>query len=128
MDDKKTQWHPGFAAAMDLELRENRDDLTYIKEYSLNTKPLEVDLLVIKKDGRVEIANEIGKIFRKHNIVEFKSPEDHLNEDVFYKTGAYASLYKSYGRTVGERKAYDITVSIIREARPDGLLRRVTLR
>ena len=27
MADKKIQWHPGFAAAMDLELSANRKDL-----------------------------------------------------------------------------------------------------
>ena len=53
--------------------------------------------------------------------MEYKSPEDHLDIDDFYKTGAYASLYKSYGKTVNEIKADDVTVSIMREARPDGL-------
>lgn len=36
----KIQWHPGFVAAIDLELKENRKILTYEKEYNLNTKPL----------------------------------------------------------------------------------------
>lgn len=35
---------------MDLEFAENRADLVYEKEYNLNTKPLEIDLLVVKKD------------------------------------------------------------------------------
>lgn len=48
-----------------------------------------------------------------------KSLEDHLDIDDFYKTGAYASLYKSYGETVDEIKADDVTVTIMREARPD---------
>ena len=56
----KIQWHPAFAAAMDLELIQNRNDLIYEKEYNLNTKPLEIDLLVIKKESSVHIANEIG--------------------------------------------------------------------
>lgn len=118
----KIQWHPGFAAAMDLELYANRKDLVYEKEYNLNTKPLEIDLLVIKKESHVQIKNEIGRLFRGHNIMEYKSPEDHLNIDTFYKAGAYASLYKSCGETVDGRKADDITVSMVREARPDGLL------
>ena len=49
MKEIKVQWHPGFVAAMDLELSANRGDLVYEKEYNLNTKPLEIDLLVIKK-------------------------------------------------------------------------------
>ncbi|MCM1039453.1 MAG: hypothetical protein NC314_11410 [Roseburia sp.] len=123
MNDTKVQWHPGFVAAMNLELSQNRADLVFEKEYNLNTKPLEIDLLVVKKNASVRISNEIGKLFRGHNIMEYKSPEDHLDIDDFYKTGAYASLYKSYGKTVDEIKADDITVSIMRETRPDGLFR-----
>ena len=122
MEEPKIQWHPAFAAAMDLEFAENRKDLIYEREHNLNTKPLEIDLLVIKKESDVQISNEIGKLFRVHNIVEYKSPDDyHLNVDVFYKVGAYASLYKTYGMTVDERKVEDITVSIIREAMPETL-------
>ncbi len=121
MSDTKIQWHPGFVAAMNLELVENRIDLTYEKEYNLSTKPLEIDLLVIKKEPGVQIVNEIGKMFRGHNIVEYKSPEDHLDIDVFYKAGAYGSLYKAFGETVDERAADDITVTIIRDAKPEGL-------
>ena len=117
------QWHPGFVAAMNLELADNRDKLIYEKEYNLNMKPLEIDLLVIKKDKNLQLANEIGKIFQGYNIMEYKSPQDHLNIDTFYKTGAYASLYKAYGETVDERTADDITVSIVRETRPEGLFR-----
>lgn len=121
MSEVKIQWHSGFVAAMELELSVNRKDLVYEREYNLNTKPLEIDLLVIKKDKDVQIENEIGKIFRGHNIWEYKSPGDHLNVDTFYKSGAYASLYKSYGAAVDERRADDITVSIVREEKPEGL-------
>ncbi len=121
MSNIKIQWHPGFVAAMDLELAENRADLVYEKEYNLNTKPLEIDLLVIKKDKDVRTVNEIGWIFRGYNVLEYKSPDDSLDIDAFYKAGAYASLYKAYGKVSDERKADDITVSLIREARPDGL-------
>lgn len=121
MSDKKIQWHPGFVAAMDLEFGENRGDLIYEKEYNLNTKPLEIDLLVIKKDPGVQMVNEIGKLFRGHNIIEYKSPDDHLDIDAFYKASAYGCLYKAYGSVLDERSADDITVSLVRDARPDGL-------
>ena len=49
MSDRKIQWHPGFAAAMHLELNKYKDNLIFEKEYNLNTKPLEIDLLIIKK-------------------------------------------------------------------------------
>lgn len=123
MKEAKLQWHPAFVAAMDLELKHNRADLIFEKEYNLNTKPLEIDLLVIKKEASTEIASEIGKLFKGHNIVEYKSPEDHLDVDTFYKTLAYACLYKSYGKAVDAIKAEDITISIIREIKPVALFR-----
>lgn len=121
MKETKIQWHPGFVAAMNLEFRENRNDLIFEKEHNLNTKPLEVDLLIIKKDASVHLSNEIGAFFRGHNLIEYKSPQDSLNIDIFYKSMAYACLYKSYGNTVDERKADDITVSLVRETAPKEL-------
>lgn len=123
MSDINIQWHMGFVAAMYLELREDRDRLIFDKEHNLNTKPLQIDLLVIKKDFSDDIRNEIGEFYRKYNIIEYKSPDDQLNIDTYYKTVAYACLYKTYGETVNERKADDITISIIRERMPEGLFR-----
>lgn len=123
MKDTKVQWHPGFVAAMNLELAKNRDDLVFVKEYNLNTKPLEIDLLVIKKESNTFIDNEIGIIFKGHNILEYKSPDDHLDIDTFYKAGAYASLYKAYGETVDSIKADDITVTLVRDTKPIGLFK-----
>lgn len=60
--------------------------MIFEKEYYLNTKPLEIDLLVIKKEASFQIGSEIGKSFKGHNIVEYKSPEDHLDIDTFFKT------------------------------------------
>ena len=121
MDSTKIQWHPGFVAAMNLEFSENRDDLIFEPEYNLNTKPLEIDLLVIKKQSDISLKNEIGTFFRGHNIIEYKSPGDHLDIDTFYKSMSYAALYKSYGRTLDAIKADDVTVTLIRETKPQGL-------
>ena len=126
MRDRKVQWHPGFVAAMNLEFAEDRDALVFEKEYNLNTKPLEIDLLVIKKEASVQIGNEIGAFFLGYNIMEYKSPEDHLDIDAFYKALSYAGLYKAYGKTVDERKEDDITVSLLRESRPEGLFQYFT--
>lgn len=92
----KIQWHSAFYAAMQLELI-NTKFLTFLMEYNLTKKPLEMDMLIISKNGSENIDNPIGHIFKKYNIVEYKSPGDKLNIDVFYKTIAYACLYKIKG-------------------------------
>ena len=43
------QWHLGFCAAMELELREYADRLEFHREYPLSRKPLLIDLLVVEK-------------------------------------------------------------------------------
>lgn len=118
MEDTNTQWHLGLKPAVDLELAKERANLSYFREYNLNHQALEIDLLIIKKESDQPITNEIGKLFRKYNIIEYKSPADQLNVDTFYKAGAYASLYKAYGNTVDEPKADEITISLIRKSKP----------
>lgn len=109
--------------AVDLELAEERANLSYFRDFSLNQQALEIDLLIIKKEGDQPIRNEIGRLFRKYNIIEYKSPKDELNIDTLYKVGGYTSLYKAYGDTVDERRADEITTSLIRKAKPVKLFR-----
>ena len=71
---KMLQWHPAFFAEIQIELQEDAEHLIFENEHQLGTKPKEIDVLIIKKDkGRV-IRKNIGRIFRQHNIVEYKSP------------------------------------------------------
>jgi hypothetical protein len=37
--------------------------------------------LIIKKKRNIITKNSIGKLFRKYNLIEFKSPKDELNFD-----------------------------------------------
>ena len=122
MENIKIQWHPGFVAAIDMELREDREILELESEHNLNRKPLEIDLLVIKKEPDTEIHNEIGKLFKGHNIMEYKSPAI-LNINIFYKVTGYACLYKSYESTEDRIKADDVTISIVRETKPEKLFK-----
>ncbi len=117
----KTQWHPAFVSAMQLELKEDAQYLNFTSEYNLNTKPLEMDLLIVKKEKDVELKNEIGKIFRKHNIVEYKSPDDSMNLSTYMKVIAYACLYKAYEERVDDISLDEITITMVRERKPEKL-------
>lgn len=48
LDDYRTQWHMALMPAMKLELMDYSSILEYQSEHVLNTKALQVDLLVIK--------------------------------------------------------------------------------
>ena len=51
----RSKWHPAFCAAAELELRDNREDLSFNREYNLSKEPLQIDLLVIKKPPHVKV-------------------------------------------------------------------------
>jgi CRISPR/Cas system CSM-associated protein Csm2 small subunit len=118
MEETNIQWHLGVKPAVDLELAEERASLSYFRDFSLNQQALEIDLLIIRRESDQPIRNEIGRLFKKYNIIEYKSPKDELNIDTLYKVGAYTSLYKAYGDTVDERRADEITTTLIRKAKP----------
>lgn len=115
------QWHPAFYAAAELELSANREELDFQREYNLSKKPLQIDLLVIKKLDDVRIENEIGHIFKGYNIIEYKSPGDGMTIDDLFKTVGYACIYKSLGETVDQIPINQITVSLFREGYPEEL-------
>lgn len=77
-----------------------------------------MELLIIKKLANVQIENEIGRIFKRYNVVEYKSPEDGLSIDDYYKTVGYACLYKGLGDMVNQIPVEELTVSIFRENYP----------
>lgn len=112
------QWHPGFYGAAEIEFLSNKGDLEFQREFNLSKEPVRMDLLIIKKLADVKIENEIGHIFKKYNVLEYKSPEDALSIDDYYKTVGYACLYKGLGETVDQIPANELTVSIFRESYP----------
>ncbi len=120
--ENRTQWHPAFCSTIELELMENEKGLAYDPEYYLSREPLRIDLLIIKKKPEEVIKNEIGSFFLGHNIVEYKSPDDSMNIDTFYKVLSYACIYKADTGAVDEILDTDITVSLIREQKPMKLL------
>ena len=112
------QWHPGFYGAAELEFISNKGDLEFQREFNLSKEPIRMDLLIIKKLSNIRTKNEIGHIFRKFNVVEYKSNDDALSIDDYYKTVGYACLYKGLGETVDQIPANELTISIFRESYP----------
>jgi CRISPR/Cas system CSM-associated protein Csm2 small subunit len=113
----KIQWHPAMYAAVQYELRDDIEEMEMISEYNLSKEPVRIDILIIN-DKIKKIKNEIGHIMRKYNVIEYKSPEDGMSIDDFYKTIGYACLYKGYGEKVDQIPRSEITVTMLRAAYP----------
>lgn len=124
-EKKLLQWHPAFYAGLQIEFAEEAEKLIFETEHQLSKKPMEIDVLIIKKNDDVQIQKNIGRIFRKHNIVEYKSPEDYLSIDDFYKVYGYACLYKADTPKVDLIKSGEITISFVCEKKPEKLLKHL---
>ena len=122
MTDGRLQWHPGFSAALRVELEEELDELCIEDEHMLSKKPMQIDVLIVKKKGKQPIRKNIGRIFRKHNIIEYKSPEDYLSVNDFYKVYGYTCFYQSETKRVKEIPPEEITITFICNHYPQKLL------
>jgi hypothetical protein len=119
-DQDRIFWHPAFVEAMRLELEDWAAILDFISEFQLNAAPFILDMLVIKKNAGVVIDKNIAQIFRRHNIIEYKSPESRLSVWDFYKVCGYAGLYAALNR-VDFRY---ISVTFVVNDRPEKLFAR----
>ena len=116
---EKIQWHPAFAGAIELEFRDDHRYVIIQQEYNLSKEPIRIDLLISRTDGSSRrFGNEIGHIMKTYNIIEYKSPEDSLNIDDYYKTIGYAGLYKGMGEYVNKIPAREVTVSMFCTRKP----------
>ncbi|MBQ9388784.1 MAG: hypothetical protein IJU07_01240, partial [Synergistaceae bacterium] len=98
----RTRFHHGFYAAMKVEYDLMHADVTYEQEIQLGEDPIRLDFLIIKKNAGVILTDPIGKFFETVNLFEYKSPDDGLSIDDFYKAVAYSFIYKGYNRKVDE--------------------------
>jgi len=104
----KIYWHSAHHEALQLELYEYEDVLEFKKEHELSKEALRMDTLVIKKIKDVQISKNIGKIFRGHNIVEYKSEKDSFSFWDYQKVLGYAFIYSALEKV----QMSDITISI----------------
>jgi hypothetical protein len=116
--ETRVSWHSAFLEAIQLELRPYRNQLEFKPEYQLTTEPLRIDLLIIKKPKDLVITKNIAAIFRGTNIIEYKSPDDYISVEDFYKVYGYACLYVSLNRT----PITDITVTFVENRHPQALI------
>lgn len=122
MGKETLQWHPAFYAGLQIELQEDRENLIFENEHQLGTKPKEIDALIIKKEKDIPVKKNIGRIFRKYNIVEYKSPTDYLSIDDYYKGYAYACFYKADTEKQNAIPIKELTLTFVSKRYPGKLI------
>ena len=79
------QWHPAFQASIQIEFEAEAEKLTFEPEHLLSKKPMQMDELIIKVAENEVIHKNIGGIFKRYNIIEYKSLDDNLTINDFTK-------------------------------------------
>ncbi len=118
-------WHPAFYADIQIELKDEADKLTFENEHHLSKKPMQIDVLIIKKEKAGPIRKNIGRIFKKHNVIEYKSPGRSLGIDDFYKVYGYACFYKADVTRADSISAKEVTITFVSERYPRKLIRHL---
>ena len=117
----KLYWHPAFYAGLQIEFDKESHKLTFENEHHLSKKPMQIDVLIIKKCTENKIHKNIGRIFRKYNIIEYKSPDDYVSIDDFYKVCAYSLFYKSEAKEIDTIKINELTITFVSMGFPEKL-------
>ena len=114
-------WHAAFYDAIRMELAQDWDKLQFEREHPLNLEPLRPDVIIIKKTPGAVLHQKFAEIFRWHNIIEFKSPEDSLSISDYMKAFSYPCIYQQEANI----PYCDITLTLVREAYPRKLLKYI---
>ena len=69
---EKIPWHAAFVEAIKLELEDYKDSLEFIPEGHLDVNSVQIDCVIIKKNKKIRIKKNIGRIFKDVNLLEFK--------------------------------------------------------
>lgn len=120
-EDSPIQWHPAFYAGIQIEFGKEAKYLTFESEHLLGSKPMQIDVIVKKEENRT-LKKNIGRIFRRYNIIEYKGPGDYLSIDDFYKVYGYACFYKSDTRSADSIKIQDLTITLASQGYPGKLI------
>lgn len=124
-NEKLLQWHQAFYAGIQIELQSYVGKLIFENEHMLGTKPMQIDVLVVKKEPQTKIEKNIGRIFRMHNIIEYKSPDDYLSTNDFYKVYGYCCFYKSDTVIEDQIKSDELTITFVCYHYPCTLIRHL---
>ena len=126
-EKKLFQWHPANYAGLQIEFEDEKEYLSFEDEHQLGTKPMAIDILIIKNTEGYKVKKNIGRIFRKYNIIEYKSPDDYLSIDDFYKVYGYTCFYKADTPSVNQISVNELTITFISRKYPKKLLRHLEL-
>ena len=121
----RSDWHRIFERILREEARPYGSDVEIRVEQELGIDPPRVDYLILDDMKHLMRGKEIFSIFRQHNIVEYKNPDDKLNSRVISKIIGYANFYIGLAEHEHDRPRNEVSISIFRSGRNPGLFKKM---
>ena len=115
----RSDWHAGFEALLRMEAHPYGDRVQIKTEHLLGEEPPRADFVVLIDEEGLLAGKSIFRIFRKHNVCEYKNPHDALNERVLRKGCGYVNFYIGTAEHEGDVLPDEVTLSIFRAAKPE---------
>ncbi len=106
---------------MKIELARSDTNTGFNPNDCIYMQPVAAFLLAIIKSPDIKIQNDIGKIFKGHNIIDYTFFDKTLNTGHFYKSLAYTSLYKASSLEDDIIKAGNVTATLVSRNMPQQL-------
>ena len=119
-ETSKIRWHYGFYAAMKVQYAREVPLSEFRQEIQLGEEPVRLDMAITTEGP---LSDPLGQGFRKRNIFEYKSPDDGLSIDDFYKAQAYSLIYKGYDQKVNAIPIGDMSLTMVRHAKPEQMMK-----
>ena len=117
--DRNVLHHNGFYGALHTE---NRDEtVVFLQEYELGTGPLRADMVMVVPGHAMK--DVVRSFYRKHNVIEYKSPVESLTRGAFWNTQAYALRYMICGKE--EILLDEMTVTMFCHRFPEKMIRKL---
>lgn len=113
----RSDWHRIFEYLLREEARPYGTDVEIRVEQELGADPPRVDYLILDDMKHLMRGKEIFAIFKQHNIVEYKNPDDALNSRVVSKIIGYANFYIALAKHEYDRPRSEVSISIFRATR-----------
>ncbi len=110
----RSDWHAGFEALLKIETFRYENKVRIEVEEEIGIMPPRTDFIILVEDEKVEFEKEIFSSFRRYNIIEYKNPNDSLNERTIRKVCGYANLFIGLADHEGDIPSDQVTLSIFR--------------
>lgn len=121
MGEIREQWHIPFYCSYEIDFRRFKNILQIDTGYILEQSS-EIDILTVKKKKDAKIDNGIGLLYREHNIIEYKSPDNRIDMSAWLQVMGYAFLYM---RLENIKSIKDILVSLMGYNYPRKLIKEL---